>query len=84
MPVWGSYAKAQTVEPYAVFDVASGTLTFKCDDARPSEAYSLNTDKDYRFPLWTSSHKEAITKVVFDASFAMARPTTCCLSLIHI
>lgn len=76
MPVWGSYAKAQTVEPYAVFDVATGTLTFKCDDARPGDAYPLN--RGYKYPLWISSHKEAITKVVFDASFAKARPTTCC------
>ena len=76
MPVWGSYAKAQTVEPYAVFDVATGTLTFMCDDAKPSEAYALN--KDYEKPLWISYHKDAITKVVFDASFAKARPTTCC------
>ena len=76
MPVWGSYAKAQTVEPYAVFDAATGTLTFKCDDAKPSEAYSLNTDDAY--PLWISNHKDAITKVVFDTSFAKARPTTCC------
>lgn len=77
MPVWGSYAKAQTVEPYAVFDVATGTLTFKCDDARPSEAYSLNTAEEYQYPLWTSYNNETITKVVFDASFAKARPTTC-------
>ena len=76
MPVWGSYAKAQTVEPYAVFDVATGTLTFKCDDGRPSEAYSLNTDNASL--LWISYHKETIKKVVFDASFAKARPTTCC------
>ena len=76
MPVWGSYAKAQTVEPYAVFDAATGTLTFKCDDAKPNEAYPLN--KDYEKPLWISYHKDAITNVVFDASFAKARPTTCC------
>ena len=77
MPVWGSYAKAQTVEPYAVYDLPTGTLTFKCDDARPSEAYSLNTAEEYQYPLWTSYNNETITKVVFDASFAKARPTTC-------
>ena len=76
MPVWGCYAKAQTVVPYAVFNEATGTLTFKCDDGRPSEAYSLNTDN--ASPLWISYHKETIKKVVFDASFAKARPTTCC------
>lgn len=26
MPVWGSYAKAQTVEPYAVYDVSLARL----------------------------------------------------------
>ena len=75
MPVWGSAAKAQTLEPYAVFNETTGTLTFKCNDAKPSNAYPLN--KDTNEPLWITNNKNAIKTVVFDASFAQARPTTC-------
>ena len=67
--------KAQTLEPYAVFDETTGTLTFKCNDEKPSNAYSLNEDTNE--PLWITNNKNAIKTVVFDASFAQARPTTC-------
>ena len=75
MPVWGSAAKAQTLEPYAVFNETTGTLTFKCNDEKPSNAYPLN--KDTNRPLWITNNRNAIKTVVFDASFAQARPTTC-------
>ena len=54
---------------YAVFEGSTGTLTFKCSPSKPEGAYDLNRD-------W-SAIRENIKKVVFDASFANARPTNC-------
>ena len=54
---------------YAVFEGSTGTLTFKCSPSKPEGAYDLNRD-------W-SAIRENIKKVVFDASFANARPTSC-------
>ena len=59
---------------YAEFNNATGTLTFRRGPSKPAGAYELN-DGDY-FPMWTN-HRNNINKVVFDASFAKARPTTC-------
>ena len=59
---------------YAEFNNATGTLTFRRGPSKPTGAYELN-DGDY-FPMWTN-HSNNINKVVFDASFAKARPTTC-------
>ena len=61
---------------YAVFDEGTGTLTFKWSNSTsiPTGAYKLN-DGDYS-PMWINYNKN-INKVVFDASFAKARPTTC-------
>ena len=54
---------------YAVFEGSTGTLTFKCSPSKPEGAYDLNSD-------WYAISKN-IKKVVFDASFANARPTSC-------
>ena len=54
---------------YAVFEGSTGTLTFKCSPSKPEGAYGLNRD-------WNAIN-ENIKKVVFDASFANARPTSC-------
>ena len=54
---------------YAVFEGSTGTLTFKCSPSKPEGAYDLNRD-------WSAINKK-IKKVVFDASFANARPTSC-------
>ena len=59
---------------YAVFDEGTGTLTFKYGTS-PEEAYDLNV-KEWEHPGWESQRKN-IKKVVFDASFANARPTIC-------
>ena len=59
---------------YAEFNNATGTLTFRRGPSKPTGAYELN-DGDY-FPMWTN-YNNNINKVVFDASFAKARPTTC-------
>ena len=54
---------------YAEFEGSTGTLTFKCSPSKPEGAYDLNHD-------WYAISKN-IKKVVFDASFANARPTSC-------
>ena len=74
LPICGSRLSAQ--EPYAVYDKATSTLTFKYG-TKPAGAYSLN-EGDYT-PDWYNPdyNTNIITKVVFDASFANARPTSC-------
>ena len=59
---------------YAVFDEATSTLTFKHDNNKPIEAFVLNEGS--KFPGWYKYHED-ISKVVFDTSFANARPTSC-------
>ena len=85
LPVCGSNMFAQTAESYVVLDNAAGTLTFKHDANKPVGAYSLNEGET--FPAWYDGgydgdgneyNKNNIKKVVFDASFANARPTNCC------
>ena len=82
--VCGSNVFAQTVESYVVLDNAAGTLTFKHDASKPAGAFSLNEGENY--PAWYDGdydgdgneyNKNNIKKVVFDASFANARPTNC-------
>ena len=83
LPVWGSNMFAQTAESYVVLDNAAGTLTFKHDANKPAGAFSLNEGELY--PAWyamagdhTGYNENNIKKVVFDSSFANARPTDCC------
>ena len=63
--------------PYAVFDDATKTLTFKYEEkeALGTNEYELNWGTS--FPAWCDLHKSEITKAVFAPSFAEARPTTC-------
>ena len=81
LPICGSHAFAQEAESYAVFDKATNTLTFKHDTNKPTGAFALN--EGYNAPGWYKSNgyvsnANTIEKVVFDASFANARPTSCC------
>uniref|UniRef100_UPI003F7D0C00 BspA family leucine-rich repeat surface protein n=1 Tax=Leyella stercorea TaxID=363265 RepID=UPI003F7D0C00 len=81
LPICGSHAFAQEAESYAVFDEATNTLTFKHDTNKPTGAFALNDG--YNAPGWYKSNgyvsnANTIEKVVFDASFANARPTSCC------
>ena len=64
-------------KPYAVFDDATKTLTFKYEEkeALGTNEYELN--RGTSFPAWCDLHKSEITKAVFAPSFAEARPTTC-------
>ena len=60
---------------YAEFNNATGTLTFRRGLSKPEGAYDLNMESNN--PGW-EAQKKNIKKVVFDASFANARPTSCC------
>ena len=69
------------LEPYACFTLDNRTFTFYYDSqrgSRPGITYDLNTG-DYS-PLWstTPSTLDYISRVVFDPSFAGARPTSTC------
>ena len=79
--VMPSVAWAQTM--YTVFDTETGTLTFKYDNSKPE---STETQKVYDVlptfsysiqPGWKVDYGLSIKTVVFDASFADARPTNC-------
>ena len=80
LPICGSHAFAQEAESYAVFDEATNTLTFKRDNNKPDGAFALNEGDNA--PGWykpddDGANTNTIEKVVFDASFANARPTSC-------
>ena len=70
---------AQTM--YTVFDTETSTLTFKYDKNKPTE--STETQKVYDVhdssttPDWSKYHSGEIKTVVFDESFADARPKNC-------
>ena len=59
---------------YAEFDKGTGTLTFRRGLSKSKVAYALNVEASD--PGWLT-HKDEIKEVVFDASFADARPTSC-------
>ena len=72
---------------YAEFDNATGTLTFRRGLSKPAGAYDLNEgnatpewrkEKEPEDGSFVPGEKINISKVVFDASFANARPTSCC------
>ena len=78
LPICGSHAFAQ--ESYAVFDEATNTLTFKHDTNKPDGAFALNEGDNapgWYKPNGYGYNTNIIRKVIFDASFANARPTSC-------
>ena len=66
--------KAYDNRPYVKY--ADGTLTFRCGYKKTlgENEYELNSGE--KLPKWYT-HDTEISKVVFEASFANARPTTC-------
>lgn len=60
-------------EAYAIFDADNKTLTFKFDMKRPVGAYPLNMADEA--PGWRKDIYYKVEKVVFDESFARAKPT---------
>ena len=65
---------------YAIYTSENKTLTFYNDDQfafRTGTIYDLNSDADYNDPDWRNDGTFGnVTQVVFDPSFADARPTT--------
>ena len=74
------YLKEKWKERYVVYTQSNLTLTFYFDNLRTSrintgKTYDLNTGSD--LPDWiTDKSTSYVTKVVFDPSFAGARPST--------
>ena len=76
----GYFTYKAATEAYAVFDKTTNTLTFKHDTNKPTGAFALNEGRN--LPGWYNPYNyeyntNNIKKVVFDASFANARPTSC-------
>ncbi len=64
---------AWAAEPYVVYSSSNTTLTFYYG-TKPNEAYSLN--KGIGYPDWYYDGTYVdVTRVIFDSSFAQARPT---------
>ena len=59
---------------YAELDESTETLTFRRGLSKPEGAYDLNEGRN--LPDWNNLGTN-VKKVVFDASFASARPTNC-------
>ena len=59
---------------YAELNKGTRTLTFRRGLSKSAGAYDLNVGNNT--PEW-STQKDDINKVVFDASFAIVRPTSC-------
>ena len=96
---YGTIGYFTPVFDYAEFDNATGTLTFRRSLSKPAGAYDLNEgdntpewrrEKEPEDGSFVPGVKIDISKVVFDASFANARPTSCykwfdmCTSLTEI
>ena len=73
----GYFTDKNAPESYACYTSGNTTLTFYYDNLRSSRSgttYDLNTDD---LPAWyNDGTKTSVTKAVFDASFANARPTS--------
>ncbi len=74
------YLSSNLPEAYACYTPSDSTLTFYYDSQRSTRTgttYDLNVT--IYAPYWYSDHtRSKVTKVVFDPSFAAARPTTTC------
>lgn len=76
----GYFTYKAPTETYAMFDESTNTLTFKYDANKPDGAFALNEGKN--LPNWYrhdsyGNNSLCIETVVFDASFANVRPTSC-------
>ena len=72
----GGYFRDKAYDNRPWVKYADGTLTFRCGYKKTlgENEYELNSGEEK--PAW-NTHKNKITRVVFEASFANARPTTC-------
>ena len=69
-------SNAMADEPWVEYN--NGTLTFKYGEDIPDEGTVYDLNKGSDSPAWSDEHTSDVTSVVFDPSFANARPTTCC------
>ena len=72
----GGYFRDKAYDNRPWVKYADGTLTFRCGYKKTlgENEYLLNSDEE--LPKW-NTHNTKISKVVFEASFANARPTSC-------
>ena len=72
-----SAISANAAEAYACYTSGNTTLTFYYDNQRSTRSNTYNLNTDYNDPGWESDGTSGnVTKVVFDSSFAGARPTS--------
>ena len=72
----GGYFRDKAYDNRPWVKYADGTLTFRCGYKKTlgENEYLLNSDEE--LPKW-NTHNTKISKVVFEVSFANARPTSC-------
>ncbi len=72
----GGYFRDKAYDNRPWVKYADGTLTFRCGYKKilGENEYELNSGENQ--PKW-NTHNNKITQVVFEASFANARPTSC-------
>ena len=73
----GGYFRDKAYDNRPWVKYADGTLTFRCGYKKTlgENEYALNSGEN--LPKW-NTHYDKINLVVFEASFANARPTSCC------
>ena len=72
-----SAISANAAEAYACYTPSNATLTFYYDNLRSTRSNTYNLNTGVRYPGWYNNGTNAdVTEVVFDPSFAGARPTT--------
>ena len=62
---------------YAVAELSGTTLTFKVTDVAPDGVTSWDASNTSNGPGWNGANSSSYKKVVFDPSFAKARPKSC-------
>ena len=62
---------------YAVAELVGTTLTFKVTDEAPDGVTSWDASNTSNCPGWNGANSSSYKKVVFDPSFANARPKNC-------
>lgn len=75
--LWGGELSAYAAKKaWAKYDKSVKSLTFYYDEKGElgDGEYEMNDDQE---PGWITEHKADIVRVVFDVSFASARPTSC-------
>lgn len=75
--IWGGELSAYAAKKaWAKYDKSVKSLTFYYDEKGElgDGEYEMNDDQE---PGWITEHKADIVRVVFDVSFASARPTSC-------